>query len=315
MNVLITGANGFIGNAIALNLSSRECNLVRVSVRKSNKNFPKSVQVYENMDLLGDTDWSHALKNIDVVIHCAASAHLADCGSKDSISNFLKVNVSGTENLAHQAAMLGVKRFIFLSTLAVHGSETLLRPFNVDDEPRPHSDYARSKLEAEKKLMKISKATGMSIVVIRPPLVYGPNAPGKFGLLVRCVQWRLPLPLGNIKNKKSFVFLDNLVDLIICCIDNPNASNQVFLVSDDEDISITQLIQTIGIALNKPTFLLPIPVFILRLAARIFGKQKLSQQLLSSLQVNIEKTKLKLGWKPPFNVDSAMCKTMKNRTH
>lgn len=314
MNVLITGANGFIGNDVALKLNSRECNLVRVSVRKLNKNFPNAIQVYENMDLLADTDWSHALKNIDVVIHCAASAHLADCGSKESISRFIKVNVSGTENLAYQAAMLGVKRFIFLSTLAVHGAETLLRPFNVDDELQPHSDYARSKLAAEKKLAEISKATGMSIVVIRPPLVYGPNAPGKFGLLVRCVHWCLPLPLGNIKNKKSFVFLDNLVDLIICCINNPNASNQVFLVSDDEDISTTQLIKKVGNALNKPTFLLPIPEFILRLFAKIFCKQKLAQQLLSSLQVDIEKTKLVLGWKPPFNVDAAMCKTMKNTT-
>ena len=279
MNVLITGANGFIGNAVALNLNSRECYLVRVTVRKLNKNFPNSIQVYENMDLLGDTDWSHALKNIDVVIHCAASAHLAGSGSKDSISRFLNVNVSGTENLAYQAAMLGVKRFIFLSTLAVHGAETLLRPFNVDDEFLPQSDYARSKLAAEKKLAEISKATGMSIVVIRPPLVYGPNAPGKFRLLVRCVQWRLPLPLGNIKNKKSFLFLDNLVDLIICCIDNPNASNQVFLVSDDEDISTTQLIEKIGIALNKPTFLLPIPVFFLKKLACTCEKQRKLQSV------------------------------------
>jgi nucleoside-diphosphate-sugar epimerase len=314
MNVLITGASGFIGNAVALNLASRKFNLVHASVRKSNKNFPDSIKVFENMDLLGDTDWSHALKNIDVVIHCAASAHLVHSASKESITSLLKVNVNGTEKLAHQAALFGVKRFIFLSTLAVHGAETSLHPFSVDDEPRPHSDYARSKLEAEKKLVEISQASRMSWVVIRPPLVYGPNAPGKFRLLVRCVRWRLPLPLGKVKNKKSFVFLDNLVDLIICCINNPSASNQVFLVSDDEDISTTQFIRKIGTALNKPTFLLPIPVFILRLAAKFFGKQKLAEQLLSSLQVDIEKTKIKLRWKPPFNVDAAMSKAMKNKT-
>ena len=310
MNVLITGANGFIGNAIALHLANCEGYSIRVAVRKSTKSFPSSVQVYENMDLLGKTDWRHALRDVDVVIHCAASAHMVNGGSKGVVSNLMEVNVDGTSNLAHQAALNGVKRFIFISTLAIHGAETLLRPFSVDDDPQPQTDYAQSKLAAEIKLMEISHASGMAFVVIRPPLVYGPNAPGKFGMLVRCLNRRIPLPLGKIKNKKSFVFLYNLVDLVICCIEHPNAINQVFLVSDDEDISTTQLVVKIGIALKKPALFLPFTAFLWGMAVIIFSKSKLPQQLLGSLQVDMEKTKSTLKWRPPFNVDEAIRKTI-----
>jgi UDP-glucose 4-epimerase len=309
MIVLITGANGFIGSAIVLKLASIVSNVVRAAVRKPSIKFPKSVQIADNLDLSDCTDWGRALEKIDVVIHCAARVHVMNDTSKDPINEFRKINTDGTLNLARQAALAGVKRFIFISTLGVNGAETSNIPYKADDIPHPHSPYAQSKLEAELGLREISESTNMSIVIIRPPLVYGPNAPGNFGSLLRWVNRRIPLPLGAIKNKRSFIFLDNLVDMIICCIEHPNAVNQVFLVSDDEDLSTTELLKKMGSALNKSTLLLPIPMYFLNTAARIVGKSKVTQQLLGSLQVDIEKTKTLLNWKPPYSVDVALKKT------
>jgi nucleoside-diphosphate-sugar epimerase len=191
----------------------------------------------------------------------------------------------------------------------VNGAETFTKPFLADDAPHPHSPYAQSKLEAESGLIDLSRTTQMSTVIIRPPLVYGHTAPGNFGALMRIVKRRIPLPLGRVTNKRSFVFLDNLVDLISVCITHPNAVNQIFLVSDDEDLSTTQLLKKMGNVFNKPTVLLPIPMFILNTAAKLAGKAKVAQQLLGSLQVDIQKTKSLLGWSPPFSVDDGLRKT------
>ena len=213
------------------------------------------------------------------------------------------------EAVAQQAALAGVKRFIFISSLGVNGAETFSKPFLADDTPHPHSPYAQSKFEAESGLIDLSHTTKMSVAIIRPPLVYGPKAPGNFGVLMRVVNRRIPLPFGRVTNKRSFVFLDNLIDLILVCIIHPNAANQIFLVSDGEDLSTTQLLIKMGKVFSKPTRLLPIPMFVLSTAAKLAGKTKVAQQLLGSLQVDIQKTKSLLGWSPPFSVDEGLRKT------
>ena len=312
-NVLVTGANGFIGNSIVNKLASLNDFKVRVAIRKKNSIFPAKVEVFENLDISKKIDWTRILEKIHIVIHCAARAHIMKDKSKDPILDFRKVNTEGTLNLAHQAELLGVKRFIFLSSVGVNGEKTINNPFKADDVPHPYSPYAQSKMEAEVGLMEISKKKKMSVVIIRPPLVYGQDAPGNFGSLLRIVKKQIPLPLGAIKNKRSFVFLDNLVDMIICCLNHSNAPNQVFLVSDGEDLSTTQLLKKIRKALGKKIILLPVPMFILNLLAKCIGKTKVAQQLLGSLQVDIEKTKSLLGWTPPFNVDDALRKTVNTK--
>ena len=307
-NVLITGTNGFIGHSIVLTLVATGDYKVRAAIRKTSATLPQSVEVYENLDISEKIDWTRALENIDIVIHCAARVHVMRDKSKDPIMDFRKVNTEGTLNLARHAASSGVKRFIFLSSLGVNGAETSNNPFKADDIPQPYSPYTLSKMEAEFGLLEISQTTKMSVVIVRPPLVYGTKAPGNFGLLMRIVKKRIPLPLGAVKNKRSFVFIDNLVDMIICCLSHPNATNQVFLVSDDEDLSTTILLKKMAMAFNKSTLLLPIPKFILYVAARAIGKSKVAQQLLGSLQIDMEKTKSLLEWKPPFSVEEALRK-------
>ena len=310
-NILVTGANGFIGSAVIVSLASTHAGVIRAAVRKSDIKSPERVEVFQNLHLSGNTDWTSALQDINVVIHCAARVHLLKDTSTDPLFDFRSVNTDGTLTLARQAAQAGVKRFIFLSTLGVNGAETFDQAFVADDITQPHSPYAQSKLEAESGLLDLARTSAMSIVVIRPPLVYGPQAPGNFGSLLRVVKKRWPLPLGSVNNKRSFVFLDNLVDLIRCCLTHPNAANQVFLVSDDEDLSTTELLKKMGQVFNKQTLLVPVPVIMLKLAARLAGKAKVAQQLVGSLQVDLAKTKSLLGWKPPFSVDEGLRKTAK----
>ena len=308
-NILITGANGFIGTAVIKRLLADRNEHVRAAVRTTSQAFSEVIEVCEGMDLSKNLDWTQALQNIDVVVHCGARVHVMHDTSADPLSDFRKINTEGTLNLARQAQAAGVKRFIFLSSLGVNGESTTGAPCKADDTPHPHAPDTQSKLEAETGLTELARGGRMSVVTIRPPLVYGPNATGNFGSLMRAVNKRLPLPLGSIANKRSFVFLDNLVDMIICCVLHPNAANQTFLVSDDEDLSTTQLLRKIGNALGKPTLLLPVPTFMLHAAARGLGKAKVAQQLLGSLQVDIEKTKTLLDWKPPVSVDDALRKT------
>jgi nucleoside-diphosphate-sugar epimerase len=310
-NLLITGANGYIGSAVALKLALEKNYFVRASVRKKTIKLPSQIHIVEDMEVSSDTDWSNALRDIDIVVHCAARVHITKDKSQNPFLDFKKTNSDGTLNLARQAASLGVKRFIFLSTIGVNGAETNSYPFKADDEPKPYSPYSESKLEAEIGLKKISEKANMAIVIIRPPLVYGPNAPGNFSTLLRFMKWSLPLPLGAIKNKRSFVFLGNLVDLIIRCIEHPKAKNQIFLVSDDQDMSTTQFLQNINKALNAFTLLLPIPMRILSLLAKYSRNERMAQQLLGSLEIDIKKTKVLLEWKPPFNVIEAIEKSVR----
>ena len=251
------------------------------------------------------TDWARLLLGSNCVIHTAARAHVMEEEVADSSAVYRDVNVEGVHNLARQAASAGVQRFIFISSIGVNGNMNT-NPFTAYDSPMPAEPYAESKLEAEIGLRRIARETDMELVVIRPPLVYGPNAPGNFGRLVRFVARGLPLPFGGINNRRSLIALDNLVDLIITCIDHPAAANQIFLAADGQDLSTTELLQGVARAMGKPSRLIPVPESLLMLVASVVGKRGLAQRLLGSLQVDISKTRDLLGWEPPISVEEGL---------
>jgi len=310
MKLLITGANGFIGKAITLKLAANKVNKVSVVVRDLSFEFPETVKVHKHFDL-ETADWSAVLKDVDIVIHCAARVHVMNEKSNNPIEEFRKVNVDGTLRLANQAASQGIKRFVFLSSLKVNGEITEIgKPYTAEDRPNPLDPYGVSKFEAENGLLKISRESNLEVVIIRPPLVYGPGVKANFLSLLRWLDKSIPLPFGRTENKRSFVALDNLVDLICLCCAHPAAKNQIFMVSDGKDLSTTELLRYIGNALNKEAKLISIhPKFIIFLA-KLFGKSALSQRLLGSLQVDISKNKILLDWIPPIKVDEGLNKTV-----
>ncbi|MCJ0877525.1 SDR family oxidoreductase [Pseudomonas sp. JI-2] len=303
MRILITGASGFLGGELLRALSFQD---MRVSVALRHNLNVFDVPLYVVGELSEFTDWSDAVAGQDVVIHAAARAHSMGADAKKGCAaDYQRVNVSGTLKLAQQAAHAGVRRFIFISSIGVNGNVSK-RPFSADGHPHPAEAYAQSKWQAEQALWEIQKQTGMEVVIIRPPLVYGPDAPGNFGSLVRWVEKGVPLPLGAIHNKRSLVGIDNLVDLIIRCIDHPAAANQVFLAGDGEDLSTTELLRGVGKAMGKPARLIPVPAGLLQFGATLLGKKAMAQRLLGSLQVDISKTCELLDWKPPYTVEEGL---------
>ena len=309
MLILITGANGFVGKATAIELAANKENIVRVAVRKLAGYFPSSVEVYENLDL-ETSDWSNVLENVDVIVHCAARVHVMNEKSTNPIDAFRKVNVDGTLKLAKQAAVSGVKRLIYLSSLKVNGENTKIgSPFTAEDAPNPVDPYGISKLEAENELLKISSESELEIVIIRPPLVYGPGVKANFLSMLRWLDKSIPLPFGRTENRRSFVAIENLVDLIRVCCFHKAAKNQIFLVSDDQDLSTTELLVSIGKSLNKKTRLISISPSFMSFVAGALGKSAISQRLLCSLQVDISKNKSLLDWTPPIKVDETLKRT------
>jgi nucleoside-diphosphate-sugar epimerase len=229
----------------------------------------------------------------------------------DPLAAFRAVNVEGTLNLARQAVGAGVKRFVFISSIGVNGSQTTSgKPFSESDKPRPHNAYALSKWEAERGLMQIADETGLEVVIIRPPLVYGSNAPGNFGSLMRAVRRGWPLPLGAVHNQRSLVALDNLVDFIITCISHPEAVNQTFLINDCQDLSTTELVRGLAQVAGVPARLLPLPVWVLELAGRLVGKGDAVQSLCGNLQIDSSKARKVLGWKPKISVQEGLCRAV-----
>lgn len=293
--VLVTGASGFIGSAVVSALSV--CHDVVAPVRKQPAASVANIHYLTLPDLTALANNTELLRQQDIVIHVAAKAHTAGV----SLDEFRQVNTAATLQLAASSAASGAKRFIFLSSIGVNGISNI-RPFNVADKPAPVEEYAVSKLEAEIGLKQIAAETGMEVVIIRPPLVYGANAPGNFGKLAKLAQKNLPLPLGAIHNKRSLVALDNLVDLIVTCIDHPKAANQTLLVSDDQDISTTELLKLMTRAAGKKPWLLPVPMSWLKLAGKLTGKHAVIDRLCGNLQVDISHTKQTLGWTPPVTV-------------
>lgn len=301
---LITGANGFLGSALVSCLKERNL-LVRESVRDLKHSRESVGDVFVSGTINQDTIWSEALTNVDVVIHTAALVHSRLDFNEEKILEYNNVNKLGTINLAKQAASAGVKKFIFISSIKVNGETTTLgTPFTAYDIANPLDPYAKSKYDAEVLLLDIGMKTGMDIVIIRPPLIYGPNVKANFASLLNLVSKGLPLPFGCLKyNKRSFVSLGNLVSLIVTCLEHPKAANEIFLVSDDYDLSTADLIYKLGNALGKSTLMLPLPILFFNVLAKLFRKQDVIERLTGCLHVDISKTKKILDWHPPQSVD------------
>lgn len=256
------------------------------------------------------TQWQAALQDVTTVVHCAARAHVMREHAADALAAYREVNVAGTLRLAQHAAAAGVQRFVFISSIGVNGNQSV-KPFTEACPPQPHDAYSVSKLEAEKALLALAVQTDMEMVIIRPPLVYGPGAPGNFASLVHWVQHGLPLPLGMLHNQRSLVALDNLVSLVLLCADrtrSPQAVNQVFVVADGEDVSTTTLLRKVAQAAGRPSRLLPLPAWLLRAGASLLGKRAVADRLLGNLQVNATKARTLLGWRPVVTMDEELAK-------
>lgn len=310
--VLVTGATGFIGQQVIHDIRGTNHIQVRLAIRASSvAKVDSNEETIVIPDINGTTNWTDALKNCDVIIHTAARVHVIREYAANPLEQFREVNVEGTINLARQAAQHGVKRFIFVSSIKVNGEETgVNHPFCAEDKPAPEDPYGISKYEAEQGLLELSKKTPMEIVIIRPTMVYGSGVKGNFPRMMNCLNWGLPLPLKSIQNKRSFVSVYNLSSLIIKCIDHPNAANQIFLVSDNEDLSTAELLRKTANAMNKPVHLIPLPYWILNIVATLLGQQTTIRRLCHSLQVDIRKTMALLDWKPEMTVDEGLYKTI-----
>lgn len=308
MKVLLTGITGFLGKILLDELYKNNIQVIRLG---RDLNFSQQSDYIYVDNHISTQNFKLDAYHIDTVIHCAARVHVMNDKDSNPLDAFRAVNTNGTLNLAQQAANAGVKRFIFISSIKVNGESTVLGfPFKPDDSFIPVDPYGLSKYEAEIGLRKISEKTGMEVVIIRPPLVYGPGVKANFASMMKWVNRGLPLPFGGINaNKRSLVSVDNLIDLIITCIEHPNAANQTFLVSDDEDVSTSQLLINMATALAVPNRLLPFPSSLFILAAKLICKPTVSQRLCGSLQVDISKTKKMLNWCPPYSTVECMRKT------
>ena len=319
MNILVTGATGFVGQAVITELLRQEHNVV-ASVRKQSADLPLKIKQVNTGELSPATNWHDVVSSVEVVIHLAARVHVMDDDLSDPLTEFRRVNTEATLNLAKQAVMAGVKRFIFISSIKVNGEMTgaaspypeeegIKERFTENDSFVPIDPYGLSKYEAEQGLLALAKDTGMEVVIIRPPLVYGPGVRANFASMVRWVNKGVPLPLGAVHNQRSLIALDNLVSFISHCIDHPKAANEVFLISDGEDVSTTELLQKVAKALGKKSRLIPVPVGLMTFAAKLIGKSDVANRLFGSLQVDSSKARNLLGWKPMITMDAQLKKT------
>ena len=311
--ILLTGGTGFLGSSVLKAL-------VNTKVRCLGRQKPSTISdsSFYQSEINACSDFTAAFKDINVIIHCAACVHVMNDSSKDTLEEFREVNTYGTLNLAQQAANAGVKRFIFISSIKVNGESTELgSPFKPDDVFIPIDLYGLSKYEAEIGLRIIAKDTGMEVVIIRPPLVYGPGVKANFASMMKWVGRPVPLPFGAIYNKRALVALDNLVSFIGLCADrekSPKAANQIFLISDGEDMSTTRLFRKVRQAFNLQSpsgikaRLVPVPVFIMTFFAKLLGKGGVSNRLFASLQVDSSKARDLLGWEPVITMDEQLAK-------
>jgi nucleoside-diphosphate-sugar epimerase len=305
VNILVTGANGFVGTRLMHVLPLQEGVTVKGAIRRSSCAVPKDGNFIFVDELGPATDWFQALQGISEIVHTAARVHVMNDKVSNPLEEFRRVNVDGTLNLARQAAAVGVKRFVFLSSIKVNGEETAIgHPFTAEDLPAPQDPYGLSKFEAEQALLKLALETKMEVVIIRPVLVYGPGVKANFKNMMKWVYKGIPMPLGSIHNQRSLVSLENLCDLIICCLKHPGAANQVFLVSDGQEVSTTQMLTAMARAMNTSSRLLPVPQPWLNTMATIVGKQNIAQRLFGSLVVDISKNKNLLGWSPPYSLST-----------
>ncbi len=304
-NILITGATGFVGQRLLAMLNERghQC---RAAVRRASSSVDVASESIVVGDIDANTDWSAAVQDIDTVVHLAARVHVMHDQADNPLAEFRKINLDGTCSLARAAAQAGVKRFVYISTIKVNGEVTKDKPFRADSIPAPSDPYAIAKWEAEKALREISQQTGLEVVVIRPPLVYGPGVKANFLNLIKLVRKHIPLPLAGIDNQRTLVALDNLVDLIICCCVHPAAAGQVFLAGDDETVSTAELINRIANSLGQRSPVFFFPPVIMAWAAGLLGKQAVWKRLAGSLAVDNSAAKQRLGWKPVTTMDEEL---------
>lgn len=305
MKILVTGATGFIGKALVDELILRNY-IVVAAVLSKKSNLPENVKQIPINDVF-ELETPDSLRDVDVVIHCAARAHVLYEYAEEPLMAFRKTNTLGTLNLAKQSVAAGVKRFIFISSIGVLGSSNT-KPFLETDPPNPKGAYAISKYEAELALLELANTSSLEVTIVRPPLTYGPNVSGNFYLLLRWMSKNIPLPFNSIRNKRSFIALDNLVDLIVISISHPAAANEIFLVSDGDDLSTTELLNQVSQALGKKTRLFSVNQYVLKFFLSLVGKKDLAQRLCSSLQVDSSKAKRLLNWRPIITVEEGLQK-------
>lgn len=302
MRILVTGASGFIGSSLVAELVSRQHAAVAAVRNNDARQGLRSIERVITEEIGADSVWEGRLAGIDAVVHLAARAHVRQDGSMDPLVEYRSVNVAGTENLARAAASAGVRRFVYVSSIGVNGDKTAGAPFTEQDVPSPQSAYALSKWEAEQVLARVAAETGMEVVVVRPPLVYGPDAPGNFAQLMRALQRGVPLPLSSVHNQRSFIYIGNLVDALVACVVHPAAAGQTYLLCDGEDISTPELLRELGAALGRPARLFACPTWLLELAGRLSGRSIQIARLLDSLQVDNARIRRELGWSPPYSL-------------
>ena len=307
--VLVTGANGFIGQTLCERMLAEGWQ-VRGTVRSLNQvnNLPSGVDALPVGSIGPDTEWSKVLIGIDTVVHLAARVHIMKDSSSNPFAEYRKVNVMGSERLALTAAECGVKRFIFMSSIKVNGEENV-RAYKEEDAPAPKDSYGISKMQAEKRIKQIAADSGMDLVILRPPLVFGPGVKANFLELMKIVDKGTPLPLAKVDNRRSFIYIENLVDAVLTCIKHSGSAGQTYFVSDNEDVSTPELIRKTASALKKPTRLFPFPKLLLFILGRLIGKGPAVDRLFGSLTVDISKIKQGLGWKPPFTMEHGLQKT------
>lgn len=301
MKFLVTGASGFVGRSLCTELLRRG-RTVRAAVRSANAEIDDCER--EAVGAIdGGTDWAQALYGVEVVIHLAARVHVMKDNTANPLEEFRKVNVAGTEHLARCAAIAGVKRLVYVSSIKVNGEATSEgKKFSESDVPDPHDPYGISKMESEQALHRVAAETGLEVVIVRPPLVYGAGVKGNFAQMLNILAKEIPLPLASVHNRRSLIYVGNLVDALILCATHPAAAGQTYLVSDGEDISTSDLLRRLGEAMGHPARLLPCPQGLLKLAGRLTGRADKIERLLGSLRVDSGKIHRELGWIPPYTV-------------
>jgi nucleoside-diphosphate-sugar epimerase len=307
-NLLITGGTGFIAQALFQRLTSEGWK-VRATLRAENqfKRLPRGISGFVTGDLGSVTDWKSFLEGVDVVVHLAARVHQMREETPNSEEMYRRMNVEVTQTLAEAAGKAGVKRFVFLSSVKAMGEETKAGEAWDESSPcYPVDVYGRSKYDAERVLISLGQKTGLEIVILRLPLVYGPRVKANMARLFNIVERGVPLPLGMVKNARSLLFIGNLADAIMTCIEHPKAAGQTFIVSDGEDKSTPGLIRCIAHALNRPARLLPLPPALLRLAGKLTGRSATVDRLLNSLVVDSSRIRRELAWTPPYSMEQGL---------
>jgi UDP-glucose 4-epimerase len=308
--ILVTGASGFIGSALVPALTAAGYAARRAVRRLPERQSPDGDTAAVG-EIDGTTDWAEALRGVETVVHLAARTHVLRETASDALAAYRRINVDGTRRLATQAAAAGVRRLVFLSSIKVNGERTFARPYTEDDAPQPEDAYGTTKWEAEQVLRAIERETGLEVVILRPPLVYGPGVKGNFLRLMKLASRGWPLPLASVRNRRSLVYVGNLVDAILACIKAPAAAGRTFLVADGHDLSTPELVRALAKCLAVPPRLYPFPPALLMLGATLLGKREEASRVLGSLQVGGSRIRRELGWKPPHTMEEGLAETVR----